>query len=122
MAYQIPKHWTHGNIPTAADMNKYSDALNAIHAIVGDVLMARPSAHALAGVDNDYHVFVHRYRWLKYQSTGSIEDIGDPVNNTQDLAEDGEPTILDLNTIDWMYPGKLYAVTGCTYAQEARKI
>jgi hypothetical protein len=29
---------------------------------------------------------------------------------------------LDLNTIDWMYPGKLYAVTGCTYAQEARKI
>lgn len=120
MSYQIPKQWAHGDVPTAAFMQKYSDALNAIHDIVGDVLRALPSAHVLAGVDNDYHVFVHRYRWLKYQSTGTIEDIADPINNTQTLAENGEPTILDLNTIDWLHPGKIYAVTGCTYAQEAR--
>lgn len=120
MAYQIPPQWAHGDIPTAVLMQKYSDALNAIHAITGDVLKAFPSAHVLAGVDNDYHVFVHRYRWLRYQSTGTIEDIADPTNNTQTLSEDGEPTILDLNTIDWLFPGKLYAVTGCTWAQEAR--
>ena len=122
MAYQIPFHFVHGNIPTAAIMNKYSDALNAIHDIVGDVLKAFPSAHVLAGVDNDYHVFVHRYRWLKFQSSGTIEDIADPTNNTQTLTEDTEPTILDLNTIDWLFPGKVYAVTGCTWTQEARSI
>jgi hypothetical protein len=120
MAYQVPKQWVHGNIPTAADMNKYSDAQNAIHDITGDRLYARPAAHALVGVDNDYHVFVHRYRWLYYQSTGTIEDIADPTNNTQTLSEDGEPTLLDLNTIGWLYPGKLYAVTGCTWAAESR--
>lgn len=120
MAYQVPTHFVHGNIPVAADMTKYKDALDAIHAITGDVLKARPSAHALAGVDNDYHVFVHRYRWLKFQSSGTLEDIADPVNNTQTLTEDTEPTTLDLNTVDWMYPGKIYAVTGCTWAQETR--
>lgn len=120
MAYQVPKQFVHGDIPTAADMQKYSDALNAIHDRTGDVLRVFPSAHVLAGNDHDYHVFVHRYRWLYYQSTGTIEDIADPTNNTQTLSEDGEPTLLDLNTIDWLYPGKLYAVTGCTWAMECR--
>lgn len=101
-------------------MNKYSDAQNAIHAITGDALRAYPAAHVLAGNDHDYHVFVHRYRWLFFQSNGTIEDIADPTNNTQTLTEDTEPTVLDLNTIDWLYPGKLYAVTGCTWAVESR--
>jgi hypothetical protein len=120
VAYQIPPQWSHGDIPTAALMQKYSDAENAIHDITGDRLYARPAAHALAGVDNDYHVFVHRYRWLWFQSNGTLEDIADPANNTQTLTEDTEPTLLDLNTVDWMYPGKIYAVTGCTYAMETR--
>lgn len=120
MAYQIPVQWAHGDVPTAALMNKYSDALNAIHDIVGDKLKALPAAHALAGVDNDYHVFVHRYRWLWFQSNGTLEDIADPVNNTQTLTEDEEPTLLDLNTVDWMYFGKIYACTGVTWCMETR--
>ena len=119
MAYQVPTHFVHGNIPVAADMTKYKDALDAIHAITGDVLKARPSAHALAGVDNDIHYFIHRYRWLYFQSSGSIEDPSDATHSIT-LTEDTEPTVYDLNSVDWLYPGKIYYTNGVTWCAEHR--
>lgn len=120
MAYQVPTEFVHGNIPTGADMNKYKDALDAIHDIAGDVLRAYPAAHVLAGNDHDRHYLIHRYRWLFFQSNGSIVDPADPTNNTVTITEDTEPTLYDLNQIDWLFLGKLYYVDGVTWCVESR--
>lgn len=118
MAYSTPPRWTHGDTVADTDMQIYSDDLDALHAVLGDAAVYFPAAHAVPGIDNDQHYFVHRYRWLWFQSDGAIVDPGNPTVNTQTLTEDTEPTLLDLNTIEWLFPGKLYSVEGCTWAQE----
>lgn len=121
MAYSTPPHFQHGDIPVAADMNKYSDDLEAIHERMGDAIYAFPAAHALPLEDHDQAYMVHRYRWFWFQSNGTLVDAADSAN-TVTLTEDTEPTLLDLNGVSWMYPGKLYYVTGVTWCMETRAI
>lgn len=121
MAYSTPKVWSHGDTVSHTDMQKYSDCLDYIHNILGDALRNFPAAHARPSIDHDHHAMVHRYRWLQFQSDGELVD---PANsaNTISLNEEAEPTTLDLRTVSWLYPGKVYFVRTCTWCREVRKL
>jgi len=121
MSWSTPPTWAHGDTVAHTDMQIYSDDEDAIHARMGDALYGFPAAHASVGVDHDQAYMVHRYRWFWFQSNGSIVDASDSAN-TVSITEDTEPTMLDLNTVSWMYPGKLYYVTGVTWCMETRAI
>lgn len=121
MSWSTPPTWAHGDIPTGAQMQIYSDDEEAIHERTGDASWYFLAAHAAVGVDNDQAYMVHRYRWFWFQSNGALVDSAD-ATNTVTLTEDTEPTLLDLNTVSWMYPGKLYYITGVTWCMETRAI
>jgi len=119
MSYQVPPRPVHGDIPTAAMMNKYSDSLNAIHDITGDVMRAYPSAKLNTGEDNN-HFFIHRFRWLWYFGNGTLED-ADAGNETITLTDSDTPTRYDLSSVSWLVFGKLYYVSDCLWCMETER-
>ena len=121
MSWSAPPTWAHGDTVSHTDMQIYSDDEEAIHERTGDASWYFLAAHAAVGVDNDQAFMVHRYRWFWFQSNGTLVDAADSAN-TVTLTEDTEPTLLDLNGVSWMYPGKLYYVTGVTWCMETRAI
>ena len=121
MAYSTPPTWAHGDTVSHTNLQIYSDDEEAIHARTGDASRYFLAAHAAVGVDNDQAFMVHRYRWFWFASNGTIVDAAD-ATNTVTLTEDTEPTLLDLNTVSWLYPGKLYYITGVTWCMETRAV
>lgn len=117
MSWSTPPRWAHGETVTDEDMQILSDDEDAIYARTGAALLNFPAANAIAGEDNDLAYMVHRYRWFWFKSSGTIVDPADAAN-TVTLTEDTEPTLLDLNSVTWMYPGKLYQITGVTWCME----
>ena len=116
MAYQVPPRWNHGDITVAAArMNKYSDALNAIYAVRGDVSV---SIATLAGQSEAVFTNIHRERYLYFISDGSIDDpagIGDSVSISEVA---GTFTAYDLDTVSWLQYGDLYEVSGVSWCAE----
>ena len=121
MSYAAITPFAHADTLVAAPLTQLAANLDAAHERFGDIKLNWPSAHAVAGVDNDQAYMVHRYRWFWFQSNGAIVDAADPTNTTT-LTEDTEPTMLDLNSVSWLYPGKLYYITGVTWCMETRAI
>jgi hypothetical protein len=112
MAYAVPKRWAQGDEPLAADINKYKDGLDAIHALMGD----HPYNSAVMRGNQPFVMIVHKYRWLIFDSNGTLEDpagIGETVNITANGW-----TTYDLSGVDWLFPGKLYKVDDCQFAWE----
>lgn len=119
MAYSTPDRWAHGDQPNATNMQKYSDSLNAIYALVGDAEYFFPAAN-LYGGETDTHVIRHTYRWLFFVGDGTLED-PDAAGETITLTDgygDGTENRYDLNSVTWLAPGKLYNVAECTWAME----
>ena len=121
MSYAAITPFAHAETLVAAKLTQLADNLDAIHDSMGDALLNWPAANAIPGEDNDLAYMVHRYRWFWFQSNGTLVDAADSAN-TVTLTEDTEPTLLDLNGVSWMYPGKLYYVTGVTWCMETRAI
>lgn len=121
MSWLTPPTWAHGDTVVHTDMQIYSDDEAAIYAKMGSVLLNFPAANAIPLEDNDLAYMVHRYRWFWFKSNGTLVD---PANsaNTVTLTEDTEPTLLDLHSVSWLYPGKLYQITGVTWCMETRAI
>lgn len=116
MAYTVPPQWAHGDYPTAANVNKFKTALDAVHDIVGDVQLNYPCITNLT-VDKGYY-FVHQYRWLHYRGDGEITDPAG-AGDTVTISGDGNNFLVyDLLQVDWIYPGKLYEVKDVTMAAE----
>lgn len=118
MAYAAITPFAHGQQLAAAPLTQLADNLDAIHAILEDVQKFYPAAAVVSGEPNDQHYFIHRYRWLWFKDTGAIVDpagAGASVNVSGDT-----PTRVDLRTVSWLTQGKLYQVTGCTWAMETR--
>lgn len=116
MAYAVPPRWSHGDQPDATEMNKYSDALNAIYATLGDNQQFYPVADN-NGEDVN-HWFTHRYRWLWFSGDGTLTipalGIGDVA-----ITDSDSPTRLDLSQYN-MGAGTLYYVSDCVWAMETR--
>ena len=118
-SYSPPHRFAHADIPTAAQLQTYCTALDAIHERMGDKLLIYSSANLLPGEDNN-HFFVHRYRYLWYRGDGTLEDPA-PGGATISLSDGDEPTRLDLASIGWLAPGKLYYVSDCVWCQETER-
>ena len=123
MPYSIPPQWQHGQYPTAADLNKYKDGLDAMHAMWGDKDYEYPLIHrkdegdlAVNG-EMHSHWFINRYRYLIYNGAGSLHDPGNFFDTVS--LEDGAWVVYDLTTIEWIIPGKLYEVQGVGEAYES---
>jgi len=121
MSYSTPPQWSHGNTPTAAAMNKYSDALNALYAIAGNAALNfatyQDRKNQPNAVNDSGFYFIHKQRWLWFRSTGQIEDPAG-LNDDVSLSDNGTMTSYDLDTVDWLAYGALYRVTGCNFCCE----
>jgi hypothetical protein len=111
MAYSAPPQWSHLDYPTAAKMNLYKAGLDAILALRGSDVVNVAITRRIAPVQGYY--LINRYRWLIYAcvGTGTMED---PAGVGEDVSLSAIPTwaAVDLLTVDWIYPGKLYQVQG----------
>lgn len=127
MAYQVPPRWAHGNTLSAANLNKYSDGLNDIHTVIGDqvfvqavpLVITQWSVHKVwvgqAVNKTAWLTMPHKARYLCYQGEGKLESYnGDKTT----LSNQAAFNVFDLETVDWLWYGRLYKITGCTMAVE----
>ena len=125
MAYQVPPRWLHGSQDVkAAEMNKYSDSLNAIYAAQEDGLqlatVKRDSSNDGDHLEKAFY-FVNRWRWLWYWTTsGQTTTIVDPsgVGSDVTLPDVVAMTAYDLASISWIAAGTIYRVSYADYATE----
>lgn len=117
MAYQVPRQWAHGDIPTGALMQRYSDALNDLKTRV-DTQSRFNQAGWTEGDDSKYS-FIRVHRYLHYtldDGSGTLYDPDNPENSASLSATDEEFenhfVAFDLSGVPWLYPGKLYRVDG----------
>lgn len=120
MAYATPPAWEHGDIPTAALMNRYRDALNEIKAVL-DVSPHNAAAPIYPGADEDEAEWqiVHLNRYLVYPDEATLYD---PTNeeNSASLPKPaaGVKGVYDLDTVAWLAYGMTYVVKGCAWVIE----
>lgn len=124
MPYVLPPRFSHGDYPTAAQINKYKDGLDHIHSLVGDVdyeypIVNRQDEGDLADGELHSHWFVNCYRYLIYRSAGSIHDPGNVFDTVSLEDTGGFFRAYDLTQIEWVIPGKMYEVQGVTEAYES---
>lgn len=130
MAYTAPPQWAHGDIPTAANMQKYSDGLNAIYTAINGKKHIRASrlrqwltrssdTHHLGVTDAlSYLLNVHQWRWLLYQGAGTLSNVaGSETTSLPDTTNGGTNTF-DLDSVDWLNYGMIYRVNGVNFALE----
>lgn len=117
MAYSAPPSFAHGDYPTAANLTKFSDGLNAIYTAVNGKSAVFCARTKESGTDaNSFYTLVHVFRWLFYTGEGSITNIAQ--DETTPLPDTGGTNIFDLNTVDWLTYGMVYRATGVTFALE----
>jgi hypothetical protein len=114
--YVVPKQWSRGDVPTAAQMNQYSTALTAAHEVVGDTAV---NPVIQQGVSEARFFLRHTHRYLFFRSQGQIEDpngVEDPVSLSEQKS--GAVTRFDLDDVGWLNYGMIYMVTGCSQCME----
>jgi len=123
MAYERPKQWEHGDIPTDVDMNHYSNSLVYLEPffVVRNLFVAKRDN----GGDGVTFTLQKRFRWLHYiiasaKDNGELQDPAGVQDNVVLDKGDGGWIVLDLNTITWLTPGKLYFVKDAAVAVESR--
>lgn len=117
MAYEVPPQWARGNTPTAALMNKYKAAIDAIYAL--SPYFGGSVATFIGTAPDVFFTFQHSLRYLHYNGGGELTD-PDDEDHTISLSdpEGGEPGVYDLSSISWMYGGKYYRVMDVSWAAE----
>ena len=124
MAYSVPKQWSHGDIPTAADFNRYSDGCNDIVGRIGSVTVAFcvPEANRLLvateEVLGDTFACVHRARYLHYRGTGNLTNLDSSKSSALSAPDGGGVGVYDLDSVSWLAYGQLYFVTGVDFCVE----
>jgi hypothetical protein len=119
MSYSTPKQWAHGDTVAAAELQKYSDGLDAIKPMIGEVTINWAVAASLYEDTQEFWL-VHKKRWLLYKSTGVVRHPLDPVTYPDvDLGDSKTINAFDLDEgVDWLVPGALYKVVGCSVCME----
>jgi hypothetical protein len=100
-------------------MQKYSDGLNAIH----DALPLEKISWGIPYSnmeDTQTFFLIHKRRWLIYKSTGEIQHPTEPETYPAvSLSDTGGICAADLDQeVDWLVPGMLYKVVGCSVCFE----
>lgn len=130
MAYSAPHIFEHGEYPTAANMNIYSDGLNAIYTALSSGKMRAPSAKytqyetrasdthndgMAANPDYSYLTMVYLERWLFYSGEGKLFSFPDLAKQVS-LPNDATVNIYDLASIPWLIPGMIVKITAVKWA------
>lgn len=130
MAYSAPHIFAHGEYPTAANMNIYSDGLNAIYDALSSGKPRPPSAkfRQYETRDSDTHndgMYLHPdfsfltmpylARWLFYSGEGKLHSFPDLANQVS-LPNSSEINIYDLTSIPWLIPGMIMKITDVKWA------
>jgi hypothetical protein len=112
MSYSETDLFVHGEYPTAAKLNLLIDNQAYFNAVLD------PSVYG--SKDGSRLVFVNRFRYLWFKGTGNIIDLSNS-SNTVSISESDTDTMtqFDLDSITWMYRGKIYYVYNCTTALES---
>lgn len=134
-AYAQPAKFSHGDFPTAANLETINTALVAIAEIASDgttpasgetlpqlnpaVYWNREKGEAFGSrvqTDSDYWI-LHRHRYLHYKSTGAIEDPAG-TGTAVSLSNEEDFNVYDLDSVDWLAYGQMYKVTGVDFCME----
>lgn len=119
MAYAVPPRWSHGDTISVANMNKYSDALNALKTQID----AMNKIIALNQTTVGYTSFLwHQQDWLYYKSasgeTATIVDLSGANDDTTLADSTAAVASYDLRSVSWLTHGTLYKVTGVDFVAE----
>ena len=119
MAYSTPTYFSHGDTISAAQAQKWSDGLDAIHPMIGDDKIQFVQFYS--NMDTaQRHYIVHKKRYLITKSTGELRHPADPTTYPSVSIGDEEPFAVNEvdGMVDWLVPGMLYEVRGCSFACE----
>jgi len=119
MSYSTPKQWSHGDTVAAAEMQKYSDGLDAIRTMIGEECINHAQPYSQMP-DTQTYFLIHKARWLLHVSTGEIQHPTDPVTYPAvSLGDRGGINAFDLDEgVDWLVAGMLYKVVGVSGCME----
>jgi hypothetical protein len=119
MAYSAPPQWSHGQTVSAANMQKYSDGLDAIKPMIGETKYNWVILNSNME-DTQGFWLVHKRRWLIYKSTGVVRHASDSTTYPDvSLSDTGGICAFDLDAgVDWLIAGQLYQVVGCAVCYE----
>lgn len=119
MSYQVPHRFSHGDIPTAAQLTTYTDALDALYAILGDVQMFFGAAN-LKGAEDNNHWFIRRpgLRWLWIYGNGTLTVPSVGIND-ESLTDSDQPTRIDLDA-QGVPVGALFYISDSVYCLVTR--
>lgn len=128
MAYQVPPRLAQGSTVSHTNMQKYSDALNAIHDKTKDaaINLAYPIRYEYMSAYREwtanasaqsFFTMVHQNRYLVYEGDGRLESL-DGVNSTSLSYSGSGGNIYDLDSVGWLVYGVLYRVKTCRACAE----
>lgn len=109
----VPHKWTHGDEVTSARLNGLITAMDEIYAVRRDYPFLIATPYASTG--ETFTLYKQR-RYLHFGSTGTLEDptgVEDDITLSED-ADIGRGT-LDLESVDWLAPGAMFYVNGCSW-------
>lgn len=107
--------FTHGDRPTAADMNEIKAQLDKARPLLEAGNIQLPAERIEVGGSAS---FLRSYRYLHFWSNGLLVD---PAGVAKDVSlSEGENGrgVVDLDSLDWIPIGKYYRVEGVNFAQE----
>jgi hypothetical protein len=119
MAYSTPRQWSYGDVVPSSEIQKYSDGLNYLEPLFPPEKITWAHAYSMME-DTQTFFLVHKKRWLIYVSTGEIQHPTEPTTYPAvSLSDTGGICAADLDAeVDWLVPGSLYKVVGCSVCFE----
>jgi len=118
--------WSHGDAPATAKLQAYTDGLNYIYDLVGDVgrnpavLVDREKGPQGTDHEDSGLTFVHLQPWLIFRGTGEVRHPTQPSTfESVSLSDEDTLTAFDLSAVSWLQYGDIYRVIGCDWACEA---
>lgn len=121
MAFTNPKNWQHRNALTHTDLNVLVSNHTHLRSVLGGFAIANSGRRQPFAGDTVF-VLQHFRRYLFVdgaEQEAKITSWEDPENEKHDLGvTSGIGTFIDLATISWLIPGRLYRVVDCHHAVE----
>ncbi|MHB0874574.1 MAG: hypothetical protein ACYC5O_00875 [Anaerolineae bacterium] len=113
--------YVHGNQPDASDLNAIKNDLNDMYpwsdrnspVFFGHELQPVAIAATAGGVAYSERGFIvcHRWRYLRWRGAGVIESVdGLYEQSLSDTDPEGEPQVMDLDSLSWLAYGMQYRV------------
>jgi hypothetical protein len=125
--YTPVQTWTHGDVPTAAQMNTIANDLNQMHPTADrqsplwleheiattqlPLVVGNGPEHGLSYLGPVGFYLAHRWRWLRYRGAGKVMSLDETYEQSlSDSDPAGETQLFDLDSLSWLTYGQGYYV------------